>query len=80
MVVEDETRALGEVQLRRQREREELGRHGRLGEAAEPAERGHAVARLHLRSLGGAAHDAGDLAAGHERQRRFELVLAARLQ
>ncbi len=80
MIVEDQTGALREVELRRQHEREELGRHGRLGEAAERAERRHTVARLDLGTLGRAAHHSCNLAARHERQRRFELVLAARLQ
>ena len=56
------------------------GATGDLGEAAERAEGGDAVAGLDRRAVGGAAHDAGDLAAGHERQRRFDLVLPARLQ
>ena len=46
VIVEDQRRALGEVELGREREREELGRDGRLGKAAERAERGHTVARL----------------------------------
>ncbi len=54
VVVEDQRRPLGEVELGREREREELGRHGRLGEAAERAERGHAVAGLDRCSLRGA--------------------------
>ena len=80
MVVEDQPRALGEVELVGQREGEELGRDGDLGEAAEHAARGDAVAGRDRRAVGRAAHDAADLAAGHERQRRLELVLAARLQ
>jgi len=55
----------------------------RLGWAvndAERAERGHAVARRHRRPLWGAQHHASHLAARHERQRRFHLVLAACLQ
>ncbi len=58
MVVEDQRRALGEVELGREREREELGRHRRLGEAAQRAERRHAVARLDRGAGGRAAHDA----------------------
>ena len=51
-----------------------------LGEPAEHAERGHPVARRDRRAVGRGADHAADLAAGHERQRRLELVLAARLQ
>ena len=43
VVVEDQRRALREVERVRQREGQEGGRHGDLGEGAEPAERGHAV-------------------------------------
>src|SRR5271154_398029 len=79
VVVEDQTRAVREVELGGQREREELGRDSRLGESAEPAERGHAVALGDLGARGRTAYDPGNLAAGHERQRRFDLVLAPRL-
>jgi len=48
--------------------------------AAEQAEGGHAVALPHRRPVRRAAHHAADLAAGHEGQRRLDLVLAARLQ
>ena len=80
VVVEDQPGALGEVQRVGQREGQEVGRDGDLGEAAEHAERRHPVAGLHAGALGRAAHDAGDLAARDERQRRLDLVLAARLQ
>ncbi len=80
VVVEDQRRALREVELRREREREELRCDGRLGEAAERAERSHALAGLDRRALRGAEHHASDLAARNERQRRFHLVLPARLQ
>ena len=62
------------------REGEELGRDRHLREAAERAEAGHAIARFELRSGRRAADDPGNLAAGHEGQRRFQLVLPARLQ
>ena len=79
MVVEDQARP-----LLRKREREERRRHRGLGEAAERTERRHAIADLEIRSPaapgGDAAYDAGDLAAGHERQRRFDLIFAASLQ
>ena len=70
MVVEDQPGALGEVQRVGQLEGQEAGRDRDLGEAAEHAERGHAVAGLDARAVGRAAHDAGHLAAGDERQRR----------
>ena len=57
-----------------------VGRDGDLGEAAEHAERGDPVARLDGGALRRAADDAADLAAGDERQRRLDLVLAAGLQ
>ena len=46
MVVEDQRRSLGEVELRRELEGEELGRNGRLGEAPERAEGRDPVALL----------------------------------
>ena len=80
VVVEDQPGTLGEVELARQREGEELGRNGRLGEAADGAEGRHTLAGLDLRACGSAAHDPGHLAAGDEGQGRFHLILAARLQ
>ena len=80
VVVEDQRRALGEVELRGERKGQELGCDGRLGEAAERAERRDAVAGLTAAPAGASRTIARDLAAGHERQRRFELVLAAGLQ
>ncbi len=83
VVVEDQTRPLREVELRWKREREKRGGDRRLGEAPERTERRHAVTDRD--GLIGcppthAAHDPSDLAAGHERERRFDLVLAPRLQ
>ena len=80
VVVEDQPGALREVQLVREREGQPRRRDGHLGEAAEHAERGDAVARREPRAVRRTAHDAGHLAARHERQRRLELVLPARLQ
>ena len=80
VVVEDEAGALGEVERVRQLEGEEGRRDGHLRERAERGEGGDAVARPQAAVGRRAAHDAAGLAAGHERQRRSELVLAARLQ
>ena len=80
VVVEDQPGALRVVELVRERERELRLRQRDLGEPAEHAERGHAVALAHRRALRRAPHDARDLAARHERQVRLDLVLAARLQ
>ena len=55
-------------------------RHGHLGEAAEHAERGDAVAGLEARAGGALRTTPADLAARDERQRRLDLVLPARLQ
>ena len=80
MVVEDQPSALGEVEPAGEGEDEELGGHRRLGEAAEYAEGRHPLTHLDLRAGRSAAHDPRHLAPGHERQRRFQLVLPARLQ
>ena len=80
MVVEDQRRALGEVQLVGQREGEELRRDRHLGEAAEHAEGGDAIAGRTAAPSGALRTTPADLAARHERQRRLELVLAAGLQ
>ena len=79
VVVEHQPGALRVVE-RAEGEREGLRCDGNLGEAAERAERGDAIPRLDRRAVGSRAHDPRDLAAGDERQRRFHLVLAARLQ
>ena len=54
VVVEDQPRALREVERVGQREGEARRRHGHLGEAAEHAERGDAVARREPRAPSGA--------------------------
>ena len=80
VVVQHEAGALGEVELVGEREAEVLGRGDHLGKPAQPAERGHPVAGRDRGAVGRRADDAADLAAGDERQRRLELILAAGLQ
>ena len=80
VVVQDQARALGEVELVGQREGEVRRRHGLLREGAEHAKSRDAVALGDSGALGRAQDDAADLAAGHERKRRLDLVLAAGLQ
>ena len=80
MVVEDQPGALREVELLGQREHELRLRERELGEAAEHAERRHAVALADRGALRRPPHDARHLAAGHERQVRLDLVEPARLQ
>ena len=79
MVVEDQARALGEVEAA-QGEGEEVRRNGRLRKATEGAEGGHRLARLQPRAVGRALHGPRDLAAGDEGKRRLDLVQAPRLQ
>ena len=80
MIVQHEAGALGEVKLVGEREAEVFGRGDHFGKPAQPAERGHAVAGRDRGAVGRRADDAADLAAGDERQRRLELILAAGLQ
>ena len=68
VVVEDQRRALREVERLGQREGHERGRDGDLGHAAERRERGDAVAGREAGAVGGGAHGARHLGAGHERQ------------
>jgi hypothetical protein len=56
------------------------GRHRDFGHAAEPGERGHAVAGGKARSGGRRAYDAAHLGPGHERRFGLELVEPAALQ
>ena len=73
--------ALGEVELVGQREGQELGRDGDLGEAAEHAERGDAVARRDSRALAArCARRRRPRCPGRTAASRLDLVLAARLQ
>ena len=71
MVVEDQRRALGEVELLGEGEAELLGGDGDLCEPAEAAERHHARAGPQARLLGRDADDARDLAARHEGRSGF---------
>jgi hypothetical protein len=80
VVVEHERGALLEVELIGQLEAHELGRHRDLGKAADHAERGDAVAGREGGRVGRRADDPADLAAGDERQRWLDLILAARLE
>ncbi len=80
MVVEHERGALGEVEVRAEGEGEVLRRDRRLGPAAEGAEGRDVIAGLDGGAVRGADHDAADLAAGDERERRFHLIFAPRLQ
>ena len=59
VVVEDQPRALREVQRVGEREGQPRRRYGHLGEAAEHAERGDAVAGREARAVRRAAHHAG---------------------
>ncbi len=61
VVVEDQRRALREVELVGQLEHEERRRHRDLGPAAEHAERGHAVAGAHAGAVGRRADHPADL-------------------
>ena len=80
VVVEDERRALREVELVGQLEAEECRRHRDLRPAAEHAERGDAVAGLDLCALRRLADHPADLAARRERKLGLDLVLAAGLE
>jgi hypothetical protein len=76
-VVQRQRRAHLEGHVAGQRE-DHVGIGGHhLGEATQPGQRGHPVARRQPRPLGCRADHAGDLAAGDERGRRLDLVLAA---
>ncbi len=80
MVVQDEPGALRVVERVVEREGEVARCGGDLREAAERTERRDAVALGERRAGGSRDNAARDLAAGHERQLRFQLVFAAGLQ
>ncbi len=80
VVVEDQARALGDVELVGEREGHVRGRDGLLGEAAQVAAGGHAVPDGDSRVARHLEHRARDLRARDERQLGLELVLAAALQ
>ena len=70
MVVEDQAAPWAKSSASGRGKVRNVRRDGGLGEAAEHAERGHAVALGRPGAVGRRSHDAGHLAAGHERQRR----------
>ena len=80
VVVEDQRRALCEIQLAGELEREELRRHDRLGEAAERAEGGDTIAGLDLRARRRAFTMPPTSLPGTKGSGGLDLVLAAGLE
>jgi len=80
VVVHDQTRALREVKVVGELEREEIWRHGHLGPAGEQGTGGDAVPLAQPGALGRAPNGPRHLAAGHEREVGLDLVLPAGLE